>query len=187
MKNETTSLIGILGIIIILVVIAFIVWWLHASGLDLLVGVIVGLVPSFLLFYQRRQDREENHKNWLLQNKEACAIELVDIFMSSALNVDNKSEQAKQDEMQRRLKILLPAIIVWGKPNLIEAWETMQTQTIGRDIGEITRQGERFLRAVRESLGHDDKGLRPGAVWAALIKPDEKEIIYKACKGETYD
>ncbi|NCF49128.1 MAG: hypothetical protein GWP36_06395 [Bacteroidetes bacterium] len=85
------------------------------------------------------------------------------------------------------VKRVIPTMLVWGSPNLIKQWEKMAISPDGGDSSDNIRQGKRFLRTVRKDLGHVDSDLKPGALWALLIKPEEKQEAYDACKGQTYD
>lgn len=99
---------------------------------------------------------------------------------------DARSEQTQQDTLLKKIKRTVPAMLVWASPNLVLQWEEMAALKEGEESGSVMRRGERFLRTVRHDLGHDDSGLKPGALWAMLIKPEEKQQVYDACEGEDY-
>lgn len=187
MKNAISILFGLFPVIVIIALFAALAKWLHNEGLDIFVGVIVGLLPSIILVYQRKKEREEDYKNWLLQNRGGCAIELVDILISTSFNSNGSTEKSEQYVILKRVKRLMPSLLVWGSPKLLKQWEGMQTPPAGEAAEEVARRGERFIRVIRQSLGHDDSQLAPGALLASIVKPDEKDQIYKACQGERYD
>lgn len=160
-----------------------IIWLVFSTNADLAIGLVIGLVPTFITLYQRKKEREEDYKNWLMQNKEAYAIEMIDTLISQLSDSDNQSGE----KLLRRINRLLPSLLVWGSPNVMRLWEDLQNSPSDRDTSEIIRRGERFLRTIRKSLRHDDSSLPPGAIWSLLIKADDKDQVYKACEGETYD
>lgn len=187
MKNAISILFGLFAVIVIIALFAVLAKWLHNEGLDIFVGVIVGLLPSIILVYQRKKEREEDYKNWLLQNREGCAIELVDILISTSINSNVSTEQLEQDVTLKKIKRLMPSLLVWGSPKLLNLWESMQTPPAGEAAEDVARRFERFIRVIRQGLGHDDSQLAPGAILASIVKPDERDQIFKACKGEVYD
>lgn len=187
-NNSTRSIIkGLIFLIAIFVTFVLVIYWLHDQGLDLLIGLVIGLVPTFITFYQRKKERDEDYRNWLMQNKDACAIELVNSFLTLAFEKSNLTEKRQHQFTVTRIKQLMPAMITWASPQLINQWERTASGSHLGDEGETIKQGERLLRTVRKDLGHDDSKLKPGTLWAMLIKPDEKKKVYDACKGENYE
>jgi len=184
MGKENNSIFGMLLGLGVLVIIGVILWWLISKEPNIFMGLIIGLVPSAITFWRYNKEREQNYRNWLLRNKEACAIELVDILMSGMSNSDGTQQKSGQKDMLPRLRRLLPSLVIWGSPELLKQWETLQTESGEGSEEEIFRMGEAFLRTVRKDLGHDDSGLVPGALWATSIIPEEKHKVYDAFKGQ---
>ena len=60
----------------------------------------------------------------------------------------------------------------------------MKNQTIQKDFSKRIKAGERFLRAIRKELGHNDSSMSPGEVLATMLKPEDKQAALDACKGE---
>lgn len=166
----------------------FFLIWFNILSVNLLIGVVVGLVPSMIAINQKKKDREEDYSKWLMQNKEACAIELVNTFITAIYTDKELSNQKKQDRMLERLNRVIPALVIWASPSLIRQWEELTTAPQGDDVANVTRRGERFIRTVRKDLGNkNDYRLAPGTFWATLVKSDDKQKAYDACKGEKYD
>jgi len=185
-KSSTIVLATIAVVGLCLFLFAIFLQWLQTLGLDLLIGLFVGLTPSMMILYQRKKEREEDYQNWLMQNREACAIELVRMLIESVMNDDIRSEQGKQDALLKRIRRNLPAMMIWASPNLIKQWGEMAKLKEGEDSKSVIRRGERLLRTIRHDLGHDDSDLKPGALWAMLIKPEEKQLSFDACDGEDH-
>ena len=183
MSFASNLLIGskVLFPILILGLVAVIIWWVFSTNEDLAIGLIVGLIPSLITLYQRKKEREEDYKNWLMQNKEACYIELATILMSTF------ASETKRQRLITKFNRLKPALVVWGSPSILLEYERMQNLhgKVSRD--ESIKFGERIFRALRKNLGHDDQNLKSGLLWATLILPEIKDQVYEACKGETYD
>lgn len=172
----------LLAMITVLVTIGGPIWVASKIGFipsDIFLGLFVGLMPSVILIHQRNQDRIMDHKNWLLRNKEACAIELADIFISA--------REEKLSTTTQRFKHLMPAIVVWGSASLLKQLETIHTASDAKDNDEYIRRAELYFRTIRRDLGHKDENLKPGAISAAIFKPEEKAQAYIACKGERYE
>lgn len=177
-------IIGFVGLIGIISFIIFLFWFFTP---EVLLAFIAGATPSVILLYLQNRKEEKEHHNWLLRNKEACLAEIVDIFISSLHDTKGREEE-KAKRVIQRIKSLQPALFVWGSPSIICAWNEMQEKfSAGGSIENATRTGERFFRAIRKELGHDDTSLKPGELWATLLKPGEKQKALDACKGEIYE
>lgn len=158
-------------------------YWLISSNANLAIGLIAGLMPSFITIWQYKQQVEREHKNWLMRNREACLVETIDIFIS--LVRENKEYSEKK--LEQRVKRLLPALFAHASAPTLKAWEKMKEISPHTNQRDIIRKGERFFRAIRKDLGHDDSELRAGALYGTLLDADGKQQALKACKGETYD
>ncbi len=180
MKRKT-----LLGVVIFLAIIIGLVFIFRNVDYQILLGVIVGLIPSGVLWHLQKKKDEKDHRDWLLRNREAYLLEIVDILISSA-SMKESSEEKKLKNMLDRLKNFNSAILVWGSPSMLRAWNEMQQVPVGVGIKQATRNGERFLRKIRKELGHDDSKLKPGEVWATLLIPKDKQGALDACRNEVY-
>lgn len=177
----------IIGFLAFLVIVGLLLWVFSAISHEILFGVLVGLVPSGILFYQERQKAKMEYRNWLLRNKEACLIELVDTFISGLYD-KKSSEEKKAEKIMKKLQMIQSSLLIWGSPSLIGAWNELQT-SIGtsKSDEETMRHSEKFFRVIRKELDHDDSDLAPGEIWATILKSDEKQKVLDACKGEIYE
>lgn len=177
-------IIGLVGLIGIIGFIIFLFWFFTP---EVLLAFIAGASPSVILLYLQNRKEEKEHRNWLLRNKEAFLAEIADIFVSSLHDTKNSKEE-KGKRVLQRIKHLQPALFVWGSPSILRAWNEIQERsTAGDSLEDATRKGERFFRTIRKELGHDDSSLKPGEVWATLLKPEDKQKALDACKGEVYE
>ena len=175
-----------LGIVSLLVIIVLI-WLLFSTvSQEILLGLFVGLTPSIVLYYLHIRKEERDRHDWLLRNKNAYLTEIVDILVSSGYNKEG-SEEKKTATLLKRFEHLRPALLVWGAPSVLHAWNELQQISHDTDsVESIIRKSERFFRVIRKELKHDDSKLAPGMVWATLLKPEEKQKSLDACKGEVY-
>ncbi len=165
----------------------FLFWFFSKVSHEILLGLFAGLTPSGVLWYLQNRKDEKEHHNWLLRNKEAYLTEMVDVFIS-LLHDKKSSAEKKAEKLEKRLLRLQPALFVWGTPVVIHAWNQMQLNIKdSNDLDNVIRNGERFFRSIRKELGHDDSLLKPGELWAALLRPGDKQRALDACKGETYE
>ena len=190
MKKDNSTTHAIFGLVLMIAIIVgfvLMIVWLNRQELNFLLGLVVGLIPTFITIYQRKKERDEDYRNWLMQNKEACAIEIMNTIFDLAFEKSNLSEHKQKKWIEKRIKQLLPAMVVWGSSDLIKQWEKIASMSHGGDGVELIKQGELLIRTVRKDLNHNDSDLKPGALWAMMIKSDEKQQAYDACKGETYN
>lgn len=181
MKTQT-----FIGFAVFLVIAALVVWFFIATELDILLGVLVGLVPSAILLYQERQKAKREDRNWLLRNKEACLIEMVDAIISGISDKKGTKEE-RAARMVERLQMLRSPLLIWGSPSFISAWNQFQRTSHGGDPSEIFKASERLFRAIRKELEHDDSDLVPGEVLATILRLEDKGIALDACRGENYE
>ncbi len=178
-QNDRSKKSIALGLVIIAGLV-WLFWYLLSNNFNLFAGLMAGLTPSMITIYLQRENQKREHQNWILRNKDAFLIEIIDIYTS--LLGPNK----KQD-VEKRLRNIQPALLAHGSGGTLKAWEEMASLTKGESPDAIIRRGERFFRALRKDLGRDDSKVRAGAVWAIILKPEDRQKAFDACKGEKYD
>lgn len=177
----------VIGILALLIILGFLALLIRLLSTEVLLAFIAGAMPSVVLLYLQNRKEKKDDYNWLLRNKEACLAEIVDIFISLA-NDQQSSEEQKNKLLLQRVKRLQPALFVWGSPQVLRAWNELQEiPSDGETLENTIRRGEKFFRAIRKALGHDDSFLKPGELWATLLKSEEKQTALDACKNEVYD
>lgn len=147
---------------------------------ETLIALIAGALPSLIFWRTQIRKERQDHRNWVLRNKEAFLIEFID-SLSQRLNNTDKSATKQEKELLKTLDYLRPALIAWGSPSIIEAWNNLGRIKESNSTEGI-KQGEKLLRTIRKELGHDDSNLEKGEVMAFFIKGDEKDSVIKACK-----
>lgn len=111
-------------------------------------------------------------------------IELVDT-LSKTLN-SKEDEAKKEKKIFTSLRSFTPALIVWGSPAILTAWNELG-RNASKDTNTGIRKAEQLLRTIRNELGHDDSNLRKGEVMSIFIKGDEKDKIIEVCKDWDQD
>ena len=152
---------------------------------EVLLAFIAGLTPTVVLLYLQNRKEKRDHHNWLLRSKEACFVEIFNIFISLAHAAEEDTEE-RNKKLRARLMPLQTAILAWGSPSFLLAWTEMQKLSADDSMENTIRKGERFYRAIRKELGHDDSSLAPGQVWGVLLTPDDRQEALDVCKGEVY-
>ena len=177
---------SVTGFLILAILIFGVVFLLKNISSDIWVGLMALLSSGVLVYLQKRKEERE-HRNWLLRNKEAYLTDIVDLLISSIQDKES-SEKVKQAKLLKRLKHLKPALMLWGSPSFIRAWDLMQQMPTGVDSETAIATGEKFFRAIRKELEHDDSSLKPGEISATiLLKHEDKQIALDACKNEVYE
>ena len=168
-----SSIVGIIGL----------VYFLFTSKQDLFIGLLAGLVPTAVTIWQYRKQTKREHEQWLLRNRDAFMIEIINIFVSMLDRKDKTDSEQEQKELLERIRALRPALLAHAPASTLRAYTALQDLS-----GKNTmREGERFFRAIRKDLGHDDSKLKPGEVWGTLLDKEGREEILRSCRGERYD
>ena len=192
MKGETNTLAMVSGVIAILVIAVFLFWMFFSIPGEILLGLVVGLIPSGVIWHLQSKRDAKAHRDWLLTNKDAYLIEIVDTLISLIQNKDHSAD--KQSKILiKRIQDFQPALLCQGSPAVIRAWDELQENiTNSRSdsdggIKSTIRAGERFFRVIRKELGREDSALKPGEIWSSLLVKEDKHLALDACKNEKYN
>lgn len=173
----------LLGFVILLVA-GFTVYWIFREvDHNLLLGLIIGLVPSIITWILQKQRIAHEHQRWLLSDKKAYFVEIVHI-LSSMLAAGRKKKSMSTEDLVEKFESLRPGLITWGSPSIIRSWRELQKPS--DDLSEMYRKMERFLRVIRKEAGCDDSELKPGEVTSIFLKERDKQTVLDACKKEIY-
>ena len=182
MKSRIANL--VLGFVILAILICALILLFNYLRPETFIALLAGLLPT-IIFWKLQIRREKNeHHNWVLRNKEAYLIELVDT-LSKTLN-SKEDEAKKEKKIFTSLRSFTPALIVWGSPAILTAWNELG-RNASKDTNTGIRKAEQLLRTIRNELGHDDSNLRKGEVMSIFIKGDEKDKIIEVCKDWDQD
>ena len=159
---------------------AWLLWLIFAYANQLLIGLLVAVASLSFAIWKYRDDKKKEHQNWLLRNKDAFLIEIINIVIMAA-------HSKGAIDMEKHIKLIQPALIAHGSKDLLEAWEDMQKISEEPNISKNMVSCEKFLRALRKDLGHKDSAIPPGHILKVMIKPDDQKMLLEAFKGVKYD
>ena len=174
-KNITFAVVGILFV--------YCLFWSFSAENDWSFLAFVGVASLIFTIWKHRDDKKKEYRNWLLRNKEALLIEMVDILIGT---IHLEEQERSDDDLLERMKLLQPAVIAHGSKDFLKAWENHRNIPEG-DLFESFRQTERLLRAIRKELGRDDLGVPPGHILMSIIETDDREELLRIFKDVKYD
>lgn len=170
----------VLGMIALAILVGGVILVFNYLKPETFIALIAGLLPAIIFWrLQIRREKKEHH-NWLLRNNKAYLIDFVDNLAKTLHSKEKESE--KEKKIFESLKSFTPALVVWGTPDMITAWNELGKNELKDANNNSIRMAEQLLRMIRKELGHDDSGLRKGEVMSTFIKGDEKDAIIKACQ-----
>ena len=104
--------------------------------------------------------------------KKSEAYEEVMRTIASLMNANRKGQQVDEAELIDQLSAILPKLMVWAGPQVLNAWKIMATPT-DEPMGAV-KAGSTLIAALRSELGHkDDSALGPFGALSAMLKHDE--------------
>ena len=170
---------------------------------QLFIGLTAGLIPTVITLYTQKKIRETERRNWLLRNREAFLIELVDILVGRMLKSKTQPLTIriftwifdcilyclflKTNSLLVRFADIKSPLVTYGSARSIRLWNEISSNKDNSDSSRIIRSGEKFLRSIRKDLGIKDHKLQPGELWATLLLSKDRQQALDACKGERYD
>ncbi len=146
------------------------------------IGIILAAMTFGYKIYRDRKKEKKEHRNWLLRNKKAILIEIVDLLISGL----GKTAKISTRELDERLRNINSALIAYGSKEILDAFAAFRMSKGDKDINKILKSAERLLRIIRAEFGFDDSQMRPGEVLSVLV-PREKGFAFEICKDENYD
>jgi hypothetical protein len=140
-----------------------------------LIGLLGMVVVALVTNYQSRK-REINARHFA--EKREGYMHMIDLLFDIILNV-KQGEEVSEQEMVKKIMPFKKALIIWGSPQIIESWNNFEIQSeSGLSPEQMLQEMEKILRAIRKDLGHDDRMLKFGSIWAlVLIAKDKKKIL----------
>ena len=153
----------------------------------LLIFVLLSLWQNWVL--QKKQFKFEKSKLFIEEKKEVY-LKFLDF-----LHKTTKGEKMTETDMMKSMNEFTDKIRTYGDADVVDTWhrfmkEVSSVESESKDDDTKTnvtfREGERFLRALRKNMGHNDSKLLPGSIFATHIVEHEKHLAFEACKDEKY-
>ena len=181
MKNA----LKILGYVAILAFVVLAVWlfWVFVENINAadpsvkagLIGLL-GMFSVALISNYQTKKREIDARHFA--DKREGYMQFIDLlfdFISSSKG--NKKPTEK--EMLPKIKLFKKTLLVWGGPNIIEAWNHFEIKSDeGLAPEEMLQEMEKILREIRKDLGHDDTQLKSGNLSGLfIIAKDKKKLL----------
>lgn len=150
---------------------------------ELLIGLIIGMVPSFILLYTQNRKEERERQNWYLERREPIFDDLVSGFtnmMLASKHADGSPEKAQAEK--KFLDAVLAAkskLILWAPAYVLRAVEDMEAMSLAKDRSplEVVKYIDKLFRAIRKALELDDPSLEDGELIGVLMTPDAREEL----------
>ena len=140
---------------------------------------LIGLFGMFLValianYYTRKREIDARH----FANKREGYMQLIDMIFDSILSIKN-NENLTEEEMLHKMISFKKSLLIWGGPNIIEAWNNFESKSVGNiDPKETLKEMEKVLRKIRKDLGHDDSPLKFGALSDLLLIAEDKGKLF---------
>ena len=180
MKKCTTYILGF-------AIVLFSVWmaWVFVNSLEKadasikagLIGLL-GMLSGALVVHYLTKKREIDARHFA--DKRAGYMILIDLIFELLFSIKN-GQKLSEKSMQENMIKFKKSLLVWGGPEIIEAWNQYE-QTVDANSPSVNliQELDNVLRAVRKDLGHNDSTLKLGSLSALfLVAKDKKKYIGK--------
>ncbi len=169
--NRITQAFGLAVVLLIVGGAAYFGYLLLTANNQTRIAVLTAAVTVGTLVYtQSLTSRREIASRQFAKKSEA--YEEVMRTIASLMNANRKGQQVDEAELIDQLSAILPKLMVWAGPQVLNAWKIMATPT-DEPMGAV-KAGSTLIAALRSELGHkDDSALGPFGALSAMLKHDE--------------
>ena len=140
---------------------------------------LIGLLGMFLValitnYQTKKREIDARHFTERRKGYEQFVNLLFD-FIESSKNNKNLTEK----EMLPQIILFKKALLIWGGPNIIKAWNQFEIKSSDKLPPEkALEEMEKILKEIRKDLGHDDSKLESGNLLGLfLIAEDKKKLL----------
>ncbi len=139
-----------------------------------LIGLF-GVISAALVTHYQTKKREINARHF--SDKREAYMHMIDLLFELLLST-KKNEKLPEEKMIEKMTQFKKALIVWGGPQIIEAWNRFEIESNdGPSSEKMIHDMEKILRAIRKDLGHDDGMLKFGSLWGLLLVAKDKKLL----------
>lgn len=167
-KVKILAAIGVLGLLALAVY-----SWSQADA-NTRFGVLVGAgtIIAGVLAHQQTKKREIAAR--MFAEKRKAWVSFLDLFFQMA---KARSGSLSQNDLQQQMLAFKKDLIVWAGPELLQAWNSLDTRlaggTRGIDPEQMMVELDQILGLIRKDLGHSDTLLEPGALVQVMLKKEK--------------
>ena len=136
-------------------------------------ATVIVSVASILITTRRQRQSEGDQEH---RRRRIPVYEDLVHFIFTMLMADNLGvKQPTTEESVRAFAEFTEKVTLWGGPDLLHNWSELRA--IGRDSTPVPGQvdisqflaWEKFFLALREDVGHSNKGLKPGDLFRLFV------------------
>ena len=180
-----SNVLKILGYVAVLILVGIGAWllWVFVTNIDSadpsvkagLIGLLgMFLVALFTNYQTKKREIDARH----FANKREGYTQFIDMlfdFIESSKN----NKKLTEKEMLPKIILFKKALLIWGGPNTIKAWNQFEIKSSDKLAPEkALEEMEKILREIRKDLGHDDSKLESGNLLGLfLIAEDKKKLL----------
>lgn len=150
--------------------------WLVYTSIAKAPGVVAAVVASlgalFGIFVQRYMEQQREEERHRRERMAPIYEQLVETFYTGV-----SSGKTDEKELQDFFAKLAQRLLIWGKPEILGAWNGWRSQAGDLEEGSAVSLliFEQFMYAMRADLGHDDKQLGPGDLLRVFINDIDED------------
>lgn len=179
----------ILGYFAVLAFVGLAIWlsWVFVVNINVadpsvkagLIGLLGMFLVALITNYQTRK-REIDARHFA--DKREGYMQFFDLLFT-LIQSSKSGKSLTEEEMLPKIILFKRALLIWGGPNIIEAWNNFEIKS-GDKLApeEMLKEMEKVLREIRKDLGHDDSQLKFGNLSGLLLVAKDKEKLLEEKK-----
>jgi len=175
---KTAQWIGRLAALFIVGLACYFIYLLVISSDQTRLAVLTAAVSVGTLVYtQNRNTKREIESRQF--SKKAEAYEEVISSMAFLMDASRRGEEVDQNQLMNRLAAVVPKMMIWAGPPVLQAWERLSTPS--DDPLKAVTDGADLITALRRELGHtDDSSLGHLGALRVMLRHDARAEFEKA-------
>ena len=169
--NSATKLLGSTFALILVAGAVYFGYLLLTTSAQTQVAVLTAVVSVGTLVYTQNlaSKREVASRQF---SKKAEAYEDIMRTIGGLMEASRDGVEIDQVDLLRKLSEIVPKLMVWAGPEVLNAWKLMATPSQEPMASVAAATG--LITALRKELGHsDDTALGPFGALSAMLKYDE--------------
>lgn len=141
-----------------------------------LIGFLSVISVAVFAHYQTK-NREINAR--LFAEKRDGYMHMIDLIFE-LVRSQKTGGVVSEEILVEKMMDFKKALIIWGGPNVIEAWNGFEMKSAdGLSAETVMVEMEKILRSIRKDLGHNDSLLKFGNLSGLLLIAEDKNMILR--------